>query len=102
MVCKKTSRSKVNTRNKGYKRQLKVTTVTSDIVCLINKGMIGTIRHMSKVDKYVNDYRIIQNTLKRLVSKVSRLDYERRRQSQIRLGSRKTENTNNHKRSVVL
>ncbi|CAF4087229.1 unnamed protein product, partial [Rotaria sordida] len=90
MVRKKSVASKVKKRKEAYKRQLKADAIPSDCVNFVNKDMQAISSDVIKVKDQFDDYKIIKDIIKKLVSKVFRLDNERKRQLQIRKQKKKS------------
>ncbi|CAF3999117.1 unnamed protein product, partial [Rotaria sp. Silwood1] len=101
MVRKKSTLSKVKKRKEVYKRQLKADAIPSDCVNFVNKNMQAISSDVIKVKEQFDDYKIIKDIIKKLVSKVSRLDNERKRQLQIRKQKNISEATINNEISIL-
>ncbi|CAF2973147.1 unnamed protein product, partial [Rotaria sp. Silwood2] len=100
MVRKKSTLSKVKKRKEAYKRQLKADAISSDCVNFVNKDMPAISSDVIKVKEQFDDYKIIKDIIKKLVSKVSRLDNARKRQLQIR-NKKKAEVTISSKKTII-
>ncbi|CAF4980735.1 unnamed protein product, partial [Rotaria sp. Silwood1] len=100
MVRKTSTSSKVKKRKEAYKRQLKADSIPSDCVNFVNKDMPAIFSDVIKMKEQFDDYKIIKDVIKKLVSKVSRLDNERNRQLQIR-NKKKIEATISNEKSIL-
>ncbi|CAF4915376.1 unnamed protein product, partial [Rotaria sp. Silwood1] len=101
MVRKKSTLSKVKKRKEAYKRQLKPDAIPSHCVDFVNKDMQAMSSDVIKVKEQFDDYKIIKDIIKKIVSKVSRLDNERKRQLQIRKQNKMSEATISNEISIV-